>query len=67
VQNSLSIQVLHSPVLSVLLHGTQAVGISQTLQHGTRKGIMELSLLVCAIYTVSTKKQPLIMFKNLQN
>jgi len=34
VQNSLCIlQVLHSPILSVLLHGTQAVGASQTLRH----------------------------------
>jgi len=27
--------------------GITAVGVSQTLQHGTRKGIMELLLLVC--------------------
>jgi len=30
VQNSLCIQVLHSPILAVLLHGTRVVGISQT-------------------------------------
>jgi len=46
VQNSLCVQVLHSPVLAALLHGTGAVGISQTLQHGTRNGIMELLLLI---------------------
>ena len=40
VQNSLCVQVLHSPILAVLLHGTRAVGISKTLQHGifTRQG-----------------------------
>jgi len=42
------LQVLRSPIKAALLHGTQAVGISQTLQHGTKKGITELSLLVCA-------------------
>jgi len=46
VQNSLCIQVLCSPVLAALLHGTGAVGVSQTLRHGTRNGIMELSLLI---------------------
>jgi len=30
VQNSLCIQILHSPILAALLHGTRAVGISQT-------------------------------------
>ena len=29
VQNSLCIQVLHSPILAVLLHGTPAAGVSQ--------------------------------------
>jgi len=29
--------------LAALLHGTQAVGVSQTLRHGTGNGIMELS------------------------
>jgi len=42
VQNSLCIHVLHSPILAVSLHGTQAVGISQTLRRGTRNRIMEL-------------------------
>ena len=32
VQHSLCIQVLHSPILAVLLHGTLVVGISQTLR-----------------------------------
>ena len=36
-------QVLHSPILAVLVHGTPAAGISQTLRHGTRNGITELS------------------------
>jgi len=45
VQNSLCIQLLHSPVLAALLHSSVAVGISQTLWHGTRNGIMEHLLL----------------------
>jgi len=45
-QNSLCIQVLRSPILAALLHGTLAVGISQTLRHGTSNGITELSLVV---------------------
>ena len=46
VQNSLCIQVLRSPTLAVLLHGTEAVGISQTLRHGTTNGIMEFLLFI---------------------
>jgi len=37
------VQVLHSPVLAALLHGTPAAGVSQTLRHGTRNGITKLS------------------------
>jgi len=33
VQNSLCVQVLRSPILAALLHGTRAVGVSQTLRH----------------------------------
>ena len=34
VQNSLCVlQVLHFPVLAALLHGTRAVGVSQTFRH----------------------------------
>jgi len=32
VQNSLCVQVLHSPILAALLHGTRVMGISQTLR-----------------------------------
>jgi len=46
VQNSLCVQVLRSPVLAVLLHGTGTVGISQTLRHGTKNGIIEVLLLI---------------------
>jgi len=46
VENSLCVQVLRSPILAALLHGTRAVGVSQTLRHGTQNGITELSLLV---------------------
>ena len=42
VQTSLCVQVLRSPILAALLHGTRPVGISQTLQRGTRNGITEL-------------------------
>jgi len=43
VENSLYVQVSHSSILPALLHGMPAVGVSQTLRHGTRNGIMELS------------------------
>ena len=43
VQNSLCVQVLHSPILAALLHDTRAAAIRQTLWHGTRNGITELS------------------------
>jgi len=33
-QNSLCVQVLHSPVLAALLHGSRAVGVSKTLLRG---------------------------------
>jgi len=45
VQYSLCVQVLRSPILAALLHGTRAVGVSQTLRRGTRNGITDLSLL----------------------
>jgi len=50
VQNSLYVQVLRSPVLAALLHGTPAVGVSQTLRRGTRNGITELPLRVPPIF-----------------
>jgi len=37
------VQVLRSAVLAVLLHGTPAAGVSQSLRRGTRNGITELS------------------------
>jgi len=43
VQYSLYVQVLRSPILAALLHGTTAAGVSQTLRHCTRNGITELS------------------------
>jgi len=42
MQNSLCVQVLRSPILAALLHGTRAVGVSQTLRRGTRNGITEI-------------------------
>jgi len=33
VQNSLCVQVLRSPILAPLLHGTRVVGVRQTLRH----------------------------------
>jgi len=46
VQNSLCVQILRSSALAALLHGTGAVGVSQTLRHGRRNGIMEPSLVI---------------------
>jgi len=43
LQNSLCVQVLRSRILAALLHGIRAAGVSQTLWHGTRNGITELS------------------------
>jgi len=43
VPNSLYVQVLYSRILAALLHGTPTAGISQTLWHGTRNGITQLS------------------------
>jgi len=42
VQNSLYVQVLSSPILPALLHGTTAAGVSKTLRHGTKNRITEL-------------------------
>ena len=39
----LCVQVLRSPILAALMHGTPAVGVSQTLRCGTRNGITERS------------------------
>jgi len=54
MQNSLFVQLLHSPILTTLLHGTPAADVSQTLQHGTRNGIMELSQIVPRIFGWAT-------------
>ena len=43
LQNSLCFQVLRFPILAALPHGTRAAAVRQTLWHGTRNGIMELS------------------------
>jgi len=43
VHDSRYVQVLHSPILAALLHGTPAAGVSQTLRRGTSYGITELS------------------------
>jgi len=50
VQNSLCVQVLHSPILAALLHDTRAAAVSQTLWRGTRNGITELSQRVSPIF-----------------
>jgi len=42
VQNSLCVKVLHSLILAVLLHGTQEVGVSQSLRREKRNEIREL-------------------------
>ena len=43
LQNSLCVQVLRSPILEALLHGTRTAAVSHTLWRGTRNGISELS------------------------
>jgi len=43
VQNLLCVQVLRSPILAALLHGTPAAGVSKILRRGTRNGTTELS------------------------
>jgi len=64
VQNLLCAQVLRSPILASLLHGTEAVGVSQTLQRSTTNGITELSLLV--IFAPESAN-PLTEFCRLEN
>jgi len=54
VQYSLYVQVLRSPMLEALLHGTPAAGVSQTLWLGTRNGITELSQSVPPIFGMAT-------------
>jgi len=41
LQNSRYVQLLRSPILAALLHGTPAVDVSQTLQRGTSNGITD--------------------------
>jgi len=43
VQSSCYVEVLRSPTLAALLHHTPAAGVSETLRHGARNGITELS------------------------
>jgi len=50
LQNSCYVQVLRSHILAALLHGTPVAGVSQTLQHGTRNGITELSQMAPPIF-----------------
>jgi len=56
LQNSFCIQVLRSPILAALLHGTRAVAVSQTLWRGTRNGITELSQRAPPIFGWATIK-----------
>ena len=44
------VQVLSSPTLAALMHGTPAAGVSQTLRRATRNGIMELLQRAPAIF-----------------
>jgi len=52
LQNLLCVQVLRSPTLAALLHGTRAVGVSQCLRHGTRNRITELSEPIYSAHTL---------------
>jgi len=51
VHNSLYVQVLRSPILAALLHGTAAAGVSQTLRCRTRNRITELSQRALPIFS----------------
>ena len=42
LQNSLCVQVLCSPILTALLHGSRRAAVIQTLRRGIRNGITEL-------------------------
>ena len=60
VQNSLCVQVLHYPILAALLHGTRAVGVSQTLRRGifARQGghpVRHLAVELCSFVCISIK------------
>jgi len=50
VHNSVYAQVLCSPILGALLHGTPAAASAKTLRRGTRNGIAELSQ-TCHLYS----------------
>jgi len=50
LQNSLCVEVFRSPILPVLLHSTRAMGVSQSLWHGTRNGITDPSQRVLPIF-----------------
>jgi len=50
VQYSLYVQVLRSPILAALPHGTPAAGVSQTVWRGTRNGITELSQMAPLVF-----------------
>jgi len=43
VQNSLCVQVLHSPISAALLHGTPAAGVGDIFRRRIKNGITELS------------------------
>jgi len=50
LQNSLWVQVLHSSILALWLHGIRAAAIRQALWRGTRNGIAELTQRVPPIF-----------------
>jgi len=50
VQNSRYVEVLRSPTVAALLHRTPAAGVSETLQHGARMELTELSQRVSPIF-----------------
>ena len=55
VQYSLCVQVLRSHILAALLHGTRAVGISQTLRRSNEPIIKsEKSIFLCTLFLAAT-------------
>ena len=51
MQNSLYVQLLRSPILAALLHGTPSESVIHALRHATRHGITELSQRVQPIFS----------------
>jgi len=63
VQNLLCIKVWLSPILAALLHGTRALGITQTLRRGT---MSPMELRNFSVICAPGSESPLTEFRELQ-